>query len=110
MANHHNSEVWKRAIELSLEVYRVTVRFPDEELFGLTAQMRSASIRAASKVAEAAFGEARDALIELETMIIVAARLEYLEKPAARRIYRLVRAALKSLAVATPDRISSGTA
>jgi hypothetical protein len=37
MANYRNSEAWKRAIELTLEIYRATIHFPDEEMFGLTA-------------------------------------------------------------------------
>jgi four helix bundle protein len=102
MANYRNSEVWKRTIELTLEIYRVTVHFPDEEMFGLTAQMRRAAIVAAGKVAEGEFGDARGALLEIETQIVVAARLDYLPRQAARRLYRLARAAAKAIETATP--------
>src|SRR5215472_35131 len=97
MANYRNSDAWKRAIELTLEIYRATVHFPDEELFGLTAQVRRAGIVATSKIAEGELDEARGALVEIETQIVVAARLEYLQKPAARKLYRLARAAGKAL-------------
>ena len=83
-------------MDLVCEIYRATIRFPDEEMFGLTAQMRSTAIRATGKIAEGASGEALAALLEIETQIIVAARLEYLPKPAARRLYRLARAAAKA--------------
>jgi hypothetical protein len=35
--------VWNEAYALTLDVYRVTRKFPREEVFGLTAQMRRAS-------------------------------------------------------------------
>ena len=107
MATGRNSDAWKRAIELTLEIYRATVSFPDEELFGLTADMRHAAIRVTTSIAQQRFAEAETSLLELETQIIVAARLDYLQKPVARRVYRLFRAALKAL---TPDRTSPGTA
>lgn len=97
MANYRNSEAWKRTIELTLEIYRVTVRFPDEEMIGLSAQMRRAAIVAAGKVAEGEFENARRSLAEIETEIVIAARLDYLQKPAARRLYKLARAAAKAL-------------
>lgn len=97
-------------MDLVCEVYRATIRVPDEEMFGLTAQMRSAAIRVTSKVAEGANGEAHAALLELETHVVVAARLEYLLREAARRLYRLVRAAAKANEAITPCRTSSGTA
>jgi four helix bundle protein len=33
-------EVWKLGMELVIETYQVTTRFPKEELFGLVSQMR----------------------------------------------------------------------
>ena len=58
MANYRNSDAWKRTIELTLEIYRATIDFPDEEMFGLAAQMRRAAIVAASKVGEGELGDA----------------------------------------------------
>ncbi len=48
MKDFRNLKVWERAHELTLELYRMTGRFPREELFGLTSQIRrcSASIGA----------------------------------------------------------------
>ena len=86
-------------MELVCEVYRATVRFPDEEIFGLSAQMRSASIRVTSKIAEGANAEALAALLELETQVIVAARLEYLPRAAGQRLYKLVRRLEPAVAV-----------
>ena len=43
---------WQKAHELALAVYRVTSGFPKAEVFGLTAQMRSASVSVAANIAE----------------------------------------------------------
>ena len=44
--------VWQRAIQLTPAVYRLTKKFPDDERFGLTNQMRRASVSIASNIAE----------------------------------------------------------
>jgi len=45
-------EVWKRAMDLVVKVYGVTVRFPAEERFGLVAQLRRAAVSVPSNIAE----------------------------------------------------------
>lgn len=99
MANYRDSDAWKRALDLVCEIYRATVGFPDEEMFGLTAQMRNASIRVTSKIAEGSNAEAFAALLELETEIVVAARLEYLPRATGQRLYKLVRKLKPAVAV-----------
>ena len=44
--------VWQRAIELTVSVYQLTSAFPDSERFGLTNQMRRASVSIAGNIAE----------------------------------------------------------
>jgi four helix bundle protein len=44
--------VWQRAIQLTVAVYKLTSEFPDAEKFGLTNQMRRASVSIASNIAE----------------------------------------------------------
>ncbi len=44
--------VWQRSIELTTGVYKLTSKFPDSERFGLTNQMRRASVSIASNIAE----------------------------------------------------------
>ena len=48
--------VWQRAIELAAQIYELTKPFPKEELFGLTSQLRRASVSVSSNIAE---GQAR---------------------------------------------------
>src|SRR5690349_5056346 len=45
--------VWKKAHQLVLAVYSITKRFPNEEKFGLTSQIRRSSISVAANIAEA---------------------------------------------------------
>lgn len=78
--------VWQRAVELVTEVYKLTQKFPNEERYTLSAQMRSAAISIPSNIAEGrSRGTKKDYLqflrtayasgAELETQIIIAKRL-----------------------------------
>ena len=44
--------VWQKAHQFVLEVYSMTSRFPREELFGITSQLRRASVSIAANIAE----------------------------------------------------------
>ncbi len=44
--------VWQRAYELALHLYRATKRFPKEETFGLTSQIRRAAASVPANIAE----------------------------------------------------------
>ncbi len=78
--------VWQRAIELTVCTYELTRRFPKDEAFGLTSQMRRASVSVASNIAEGRgrlnraefrqfLGLAQGSLFELKTQLLVARRL-----------------------------------
>jgi four helix bundle protein len=75
--------VWQRAVELSLAVYRLTNSFPSSERFGLTNQLRRASVSEASNIAEGYdrstrgeyvlfLGHARGSNCELLTQLVIA--------------------------------------
>jgi len=51
-ASYKDLVVWQRAVELSLAVYKLTSSFPESERFGLTNQLRRASVSIASNIAE----------------------------------------------------------
>jgi len=52
MQDYHQLEVWEKAHELALEVYRVTAEFPTAEKFGLTAQLRRSAVSIPANIAE----------------------------------------------------------
>jgi four helix bundle protein len=47
-----NLDVWRSAMQLVEDIYLVTMRFPREERFGLTAQIRRAAVSIPSNIAE----------------------------------------------------------
>jgi four helix bundle protein len=47
-----NLKVWARAHALTLDVYKVSKAFPREEMYGLTSQMRRASVSIGANIAE----------------------------------------------------------
>jgi len=80
--------VWQRAIELTVCIYKLTATFPKDELYGLSSQMRRASVSVASNVAEGRgrinegefrqfLGVARGSTCELLTQIHVARTLGF---------------------------------
>jgi four helix bundle protein len=52
MGDYRKLSVWKRGHRLVLAVYRATNAFPQSERYGLTAQLRRASISAISNIVE----------------------------------------------------------
>jgi four helix bundle protein len=80
---------WRKATDLALEIYRATQKFPKDELYGLTSQMRPAAVSVASNIAEGKarsrkeFAQflyrARGSLLELETQLFIAKELHDLE-------------------------------
>ncbi len=48
----YDLDVWRKAIDDANNIYDVTARFPDDERFGLTSQLRRASVSISSNIAE----------------------------------------------------------
>ena len=80
--------VWQRAVQLSLAVYKLTSAFPDSERFGLTNQLRRASVSVASNIAEGYgrstkgeyvqfLGHARGSNCELQTQLVISKALGF---------------------------------
>ncbi len=87
--NYKELDVWKKSVSLTTELYRLTAHFPDTERYGLTSQIRRATTSVAANIAEGwgrgSRGEyiqfltvARGSLMELETHLIVACNLHFL--------------------------------
>lgn len=54
MHQYKKLDVWKKSIELAVEIYAYTKNFPSEEKFGLTSQIRRSVISIPSNIAEGA--------------------------------------------------------
>lgn len=52
MFNFEKLDVWQKSLDFADAIYMATQRFPEEELFGLTNQMRRAAISVSSNIAE----------------------------------------------------------
>jgi four helix bundle protein len=98
-ASYRDLRVWQTAMDLVVSVYQETQGFPKEELYGLTSQMRRASVSIPSNIAEGKgrstdrdralfFCHARGSLLELETQILIAQRLKYVTPPRAENLIR----------------------
>jgi four helix bundle protein len=60
---------WQKAMQLSVKVYELTRGFPREELYGMTSQIRRASISVVSNIAE---GHGRDSKPQLMQFLSMA--------------------------------------
>lgn len=61
--------VWQRSRELAREIYTLTSEFPREELYGMTSQLRRASVSVMSNIAE---GHGRGSIPQLMHFLLIA--------------------------------------
>ena len=54
MKTHKDLDVWNKAIEFVTNLYAITEKFPNHELYGLTSQIRRAAVSVPSNIAEGA--------------------------------------------------------
>ncbi|MFN4300344.1 MAG: four helix bundle protein [Thermaurantimonas sp.] len=52
VSSFRDLDVWKKSMELSVDIYNITQSFPSTELYGLTSQLRRAAVSVASNIAE----------------------------------------------------------
>jgi len=115
ITSYRDLHVWRMAMDLAVQSYEVTKGFPAEEQFGMTSQIRRASVSVPANIAE---GHGRDttgafiqflrvaqgSLKELETHLILASRLNMLSEPklgemlaATEEIGKMVRTMIRRL-------------
>jgi len=99
-SSYRDLRVWQRSMELVVAIYNSTQSFPKQEIYGLVSQMRRAAVSVPSNIAEGKgrltdrdrahfFSQARGSLLELETQILIAERLQYLSKEDGDSLVRL---------------------
>jgi len=80
--------VWQKSMDFVAQIYQLTRAFPDHEKYGLTSQIRRASISIPSNIAEGAGRNSKKefaqflyislgSLAEVETQLLIAEKLEY---------------------------------
>lgn len=95
--NHKNLLVWKLSIELIKNIYRLTETFPKSEIYGITNQMRRASVSVASNIAEGAsrrsmperkrfYEISRSSIVEIDTQLQIALELNIVQLPQIKPI------------------------
>jgi four helix bundle protein len=91
-------EVWQLAIDYSGDVYATTRTFPSDERFGLTNQVRRASVSISSNIAEGSGRSSRKdfarfveiafgSLLETVSQFTIAKRQGFIEQPDFDRLY-----------------------
>jgi four helix bundle protein len=94
---YEDLKVWRRAMDLVLEVYRCTSSFPKQEIYGLTSQMRRAAVSVPSNIAEGKgrfsrkellqfLFHARGSLLELQTQITIGRELGFLAPAEGKKL------------------------
>lgn len=106
--SYKNLIVWKKSVDLVLEIYQITDKFPKEEIFGITSQMRRAAVSISSNIAEGrtrgyrkefkqflsnAFGSGA----ELETQLLIARNLPKMSHLDYRKVDSLLEEVMKML-------------
>ena len=115
MGDYQQLFVWKQAHGLALEIYRTTASFPENERFGLSAQLRRASESVVSNIAEGSGRSnerdharflriARGSICEVECQLLLSRDVGYLESAArltldshCREIGKMLNGLIRSL-------------
>jgi four helix bundle protein len=98
MSTFRDLLVWQKGMNLVTECYKTTRKFPREELFGLTSQIRRAAISIPSNVVEGYGRKGKNdylkflnisisSLFEYQTQIEIAYNIKYLTETEFNNIY-----------------------
>ena len=117
LSSYKELKVWQKSYDLCLEIYRITTKFPKDERYGLTSQIRRAAVSVPSNIAEGygrkttpdyirALYIAYGSICELETQIMLSSDLHYIEKKKLEKlnsdiaeVERMLKALIKSLEI-----------
>ena len=96
--NFEKLDVWQRAVDLAAFIYDVTGKFPSDERFGITSQMRRAVVSVSSNIAEGSSRSSRQdfarfvelavgSLYELVSQGFIAQKQGFLDEQVFQKLY-----------------------
>ena len=108
MKSYQELIVWRKSIELVIEVYRVTKSFPKEEIYGITSQSRRAAVSIPSNIAEGYTRKHRQEYkqfiriaygsgAELETQLLISKQLKFTDETRFEKSESLLLETMKML-------------
>ena len=88
---HKDLKIWTESMNMVTDIYKSTLSFPKEEIYGLTSQIRRSAVSIPSNIAEGAARKsekefkqflyiALGSLSELETQLLIACNIGYLNE------------------------------
>ncbi|HET6929194.1 MAG TPA: four helix bundle protein [Candidatus Acidoferrum sp.] len=108
--SHKDLIVWQKSMQLAVMVFELSSKFPSAQTYGLTAQVGKSAASVPANMAEGharasrkeylhLVAIARGSLMETETFLMLAARLNYVTREEARPALELITEISKMLAV-----------
>lgn len=102
MHNFKNLNVWQKAIDYTVEIYKLSKQFPDEEKYGITSQIRRAAVSISCNISEGAgkssnkdFNRFLDMALgsanEVENLLIICLKLKYINEEELKLNFKLIR-------------------
>ncbi|MCP5007160.1 MAG: four helix bundle protein [Planctomycetes bacterium] len=99
--NHKRLDVWKMSVSFVTKSYELTKDFPKSEMYGITNQLRRASVSIPSNIAEGSSRDsakdrkrfyeiARSSLVEIDTQLEISMRLSYFNSQTDSKFLKIV--------------------
>lgn len=101
MHNIKELKIWNRSIDLAVQVYELSSKFPADERFGLTSQVRRCAVSIPSNISEGAgrntkgefkqfLGIANGSAYGLQTQLIIANKLSFIDEKSTEDILDII--------------------
>lgn len=108
MTSYKKLEAWKKSMQLVDEIYKLTRLFPKEEIYGLTSQIKRASVSVPCNIAEGIGRNykkdtvqflhiSRGSLYEVETLLEISKMATLISDEKCKQLFELIEECLKIL-------------
>jgi four helix bundle protein len=101
MHNIKELKIWNKSMDLAVQVYELSAKFPSDERFGLTSQVRRCAVSIPSNISEGAgrntkgefkqfLGVANGSAYELQTQLMIANKLNFIDEKSTNEILETI--------------------